>query len=174
MYVDYNNDKIKTPLFVKGILLLCGLLIGFFLIRFFINPYVIHDTSMEPNLNKGDIVFAMKYLEPKKGDVILFKSPLEKEQVMVKRIIGVADETVTLSNKTFIINQKPFTPSWKILREDRRVFSEKFSQRDSMPPLTIEKNHYFVVGDSPDRSFDSREFGTISKSLIIGVIIMSI
>ena len=125
-------------------------------IRFFVaQPFVVVGTSMEPTfLNKDYLIV----------DVIIFKYPggEEKQKYFIKRIIGLPGETVDIKNGLVtIFNSK--NPNGFVLNET--YIAEP--PRNTLT-MTVETDHYFVMGDNRDVSFDSRSWGPLDKSEIIG------
>jgi len=154
---------IIISLFVAG-----GLIIGLILSRIFFVPFVVTDASMLPNFNIGDRIIIMKVSGTRPGDAVLIKSPVETDRVLFKRIIASEGDTIEIINKTIYINNKKLDVPWKTKSIDRRVLPMSFTYRDAMPMLKINRNEYFVIGDNPDYSFDSRSFGVVPEEAIIG------
>lgn len=113
-------------------------------------PYQIRGSSMTPAFNPGtattarDVVLAQKYnlKEPdsfERGDIILFKSPLDPEKILTKRVTGLQGETI-------------------------RPRSPPYPKRE----VTIPRNHFWVEGDNSMHSIDSNTFGPISQGLVVG------
>lgn len=108
--------------------------------------------------------------EPKRGDIVVFTSPLSGP-VLIKRIIGMPGDVIATAKGAILINGKP-------LREDyvRKVMgtpepSDPFQNGmdwSLQKPYTIPAGHYFVMGDNRTDSLDSREFGPIARSALIG------
>src|SRR5207245_9733614 len=92
--------------------------------------------SMEPTLQPGDQLVVTPYRceLPKRGDVIVFHSPIHSEELLIKRIAGVAGDLV--------------------------------EGRDGR--LIVPAGCYFVLGDNRANSFDSRQWGVLSRNLIVG------
>jgi signal peptidase I len=172
MYYKKTNDQIKTPIFIKLPILFVAIIIGFFILRIFIAPYTIYDNSMNPNLKKSDTVFAFKLTTPQKGDIVLFNSPLQPDKLFVKRIIAVSGDKIEIINKRIKVNNKLVNFKWPINLKDKRILSNKFSNQDNMKAITIKQDHYFVIGDNLDQSFDSKEIGLINKEQVIGKIFL--
>jgi signal peptidase I len=153
--------------FLQGIVVILAVLVMIYL--FIISPQEINGASMEPNFHNGEYILTNKILykfrEPMRGDVIIFKSPRNKDIDYIKRIIGLPGDTVKLEGNVFYVNgQKVDEP---YLAPDISIFGGAYLQEgeDSVvPPDT-----YFVVGDNRPHSSDSREFGPISREDFIGV-----
>lgn len=119
-----------------------------------IEPIYIASPSMEPHLPVGGHVFMDKLTlhvrEPRRGDIVVFKSPLGEKHEFVKRVIALPGEVVEMKEKKVFINGKEL---WETYARHRRK-DEKL-QGDDMESLTVPKNALFVLGDNRDESNDS-------------------
>jgi len=142
-------------------LVLAGLLIVFFRTFIFQN-FVVEGSSMFPTLMQGDrlIVSRLSYLlgEPDRGDIIVFQYPYGPERDFVKRIIGLPGETVAIQNGQVFINGNPLPPEDYV----------KNKSSDTMSPVTLSDDEYFVMGDNRTGSSDSRSWGPLQKHFLIG------
>lgn len=166
-----KNSNSDQPLLLKIIMLTAGLLIGFICVKFFILIMDINTDSMNPALKTGDKIIINKRSSIRKGDIIAFDSPAEEGRILVSRVIASEYETVEIRNKVVFVNDKKIDPASDSTRDERVIYPMKFCYRDNMPPLRLERNEFFVLGDNFDRSYDSRSFGRISKGTIIGRVI---
>jgi signal peptidase I len=133
--------------------------------------------------------------EPERGDIVVFKNPEHPDVDFVKRIIGVPGDTVTYEGKTLSIqhcdevecrhipivkraNGKTYIDSdgtemmGYSVSMDGLIFEiaqihTKWAADDA-EEFTIPENHYFVLGDNRDNSYDSRGFGLISHDALVG------
>ena len=123
---------------------------------------------MEPNFHNGEYILTIKILykftDPRRGDVVIFKSPRNKEIDYIKRIIAVPGDTLLLRANTFYVNGQKLEEPY--LAPDTYIFGGTFL-RDGQE-ITIPEGKYFVVGDNRAHSADSREFGPIPKTDFIG------
>jgi len=135
---------------------------------FIMQPNQIKGGSMEPTFVEGQYIFTSKVTykmrKPIRGDVIVFHSPKNKDIEFIKRIIGLPGETVLIESNEIYING---------VRIDENYISAKTSlipgsQISEGVPLTIPEDSLFVMGDNRPRSSDSREFGTIQISSVVG------
>jgi signal peptidase I len=173
MLVDRPKDRIETPLLFKIIATFAGLLVGVVLMRIFITPYRLADSSMEPNYKKGALVFVLKHRTPHRGDAILYTTPKGEETATVKRLIALPGETVEVVDKAIMVNGKKINPKWKAVSSDTRILDAAMTSRDQMAMITLKENEYFLIGDNVDMSFDSRETGPVDDEQIIGRIFLS-
>jgi len=162
------------------------------LIRAFVaQAYNIPSGSMKPTLLVGDFILVNKlvygFSEPKRGDIVVFKYPIDPNIDFIKRIVALPGEEVEVRNNQVFINGKPL-PLIEVGRgEDngvRKVIYEEvlpegikhkvqfyedfpFSKRD-FGPVVVPPNHYFVMGDNRDNSEDSRYWGFLPRENIVG------
>jgi signal peptidase I len=121
---------------------------------------------MEPTLIVGDKVLVNKlsydFHSVHRGDVIVFKKPPNDFSPgikdLIKRVIGLPGETISAQDGSVYINGQKLKESWL----------PKGVTTDNFGPVRIPAGQYFVMGDNRGDSADSRVFGPITKSLIIG------
>jgi signal peptidase I len=138
-----------------------------------VQTFYIPSGSMEPTLNIGDRILVDKLSYDlhavHRGDIVVFARPPHENleagvNDLVKRVIGLPGETISAQNGSIYINGKPLAEPWL----PKGVTTGNFS------PVHIPKGDYFVMGDNRDFSEDSRFFGPISGSLIVGRVVMRI
>lgn len=153
-------DLIEVLVFAIAIFLFMYLLI--------MQPHRIKGTSMEPNFHDGEYLLSDKisyrFREPKRGEVIVFKSPSSKEEEFIKRIIGLPGETIGLKEGKYTINGKEIEEEY--LPPNLKTNGGNFLSENET--ITIPENHYFVSGDNRQVSSDSRTWGFVSKEKITG------
>jgi len=138
-------------------------------IRYYlVQPFFVKGASMEPNFEDGDYILvneiSYRFSSPQRGDVIIFRYPLDQSQFFIKRIIGLPDETVAVKdNKVTIYNKK--TPEGFVL-DETYLATEQRTLGNSI--IKLDDNEYFVLGDNRLQSSDSRRWGPVNKSLITG------
>ena len=127
---------------------------------------------------------------PRRGDVVVFYSPHDGTR-LVKRVIGVPGDTIELRNNVLFLNgqatdYEPLTagtfPSLDVMDQASHAFSsEKLPGRThavaAFPavramrrfgPIQVSQDHYFMMGDNRDDSFDSRYYGAVDRKQILG------
>lgn len=141
----------------------------FVLIYFFImQPHQVKGSSMYPNFHDNDYLLTEKvsyYLnEPERGDVVVFKSPINNEQDYIKRIIAVPKDIIKISQgKIYLNNQElkePYLPN--------NTYTLPGSFLTENKEIEVPENSYIVIGDNRNHSSDSREWGFVKKENIIG------
>lgn len=126
---------------------------------------------------------------PKRGDIVVLQSPADGTR-LVKRVIGLPGDTVALVGGTLVVNGVPaeysplpegmvteltFDEELPILAAERLgdashavMLSQRALSRRTFGAATVPSSHYFVMGDNRDQSLDSRHFGSVQRTRIIG------
>jgi len=136
-------------------------------IRYFLfQPFIVKGESMAPNFESGDYLIineiSYRFFEPRRGDIIVFGYPKDKNQRFIKRIIGLPGEIVIIeNNEVHIIKDGKDT----ILEES--YLPENLKTRGNVNVL-LKEDEYFVLGDNREYSFDSRVWGGVNRKNIIG------
>ena len=135
-----------------------AMLVQFFLLK----PFTIHQISMKPTLHEGDRILLNRlvyhFRDPKSGDVVVFHSPVNADEDLVKRIVAVAGDRVAIHDGSLYVNG--------VALDEPYLLEQSF--RGEYPETTIPQGHVFVMGDNRNNSGDSRLFGPISADSIIG------
>ena len=139
-------------------------------VRYFIlQPFYVKGASMEPNFHDNEylIIDELSYRlhQPHRGDVIVLRNPQLPSEFFIKRIIGLpGDQLQVTDGKVEITNQQH--PGGSIL--DETAYLPKDRETSGSVQVTIGPNQYFVMGDNRPASLDSRSFGPIDRSEIVG------
>lgn len=146
-------------------------LLIFFAIHFSIQPYRVIGPSMQPGLRTDQLVLvnllAYRFGEPHRGDVVVFHPPVTRDASLqlIKRIIAVPGDTVTISATAVFVNGTKL---------DEQPYLSKLPP-DGVETVTgivsnlkMEKDQYWVMGDNRLDSLDSRSFGIVTRAEIIG------
>jgi signal peptidase I len=166
-----KNNNADHPVLFKIIMLAGGLITGFITVKIFFLLMTVNTDSMLPALKTGDKIVISRMAGIKKGDIIAYENPAEEGKLLLSRILASEYDTVEIRNKTVFVNDKSIDPIPGVSRNDKINYPMKFCFRDNMPPVKLERNEFFVLGDNFDRSFDSRFLGKITKSSIAGKVI---
>lgn len=134
---------------------------------FLVQPFFVIGASMEPNFQSGNylIIDELSYRlrGPERGEVIVFKYPLNQREYYIKRIVGIPGETIIVKNgKVTIKNEK--NPEGFVL--DESIYINEYTGHDTERMLG--RNEYFVLGDNRGASSDSRTWGAVPENLIVG------
>ncbi len=129
---------------------------------FLFQPFYIPSGSMEPTLQDGDRIIVNKityrFTELHRGDIIVFKYPVNPKRDFIKRVIGLPGETVQIKNSILYVNGRvvtqPFLPKGLKYADYRLV--------------TVPENAYFMMGDNRNNSEDSRVWGFLPRENVVG------
>lgn len=136
------------------------LLVFVFLVTFVVQGFKVYGSCMEPNLLTGQRLlgnkFVYRFQPPGRGDIVVFKFPLDTRRTFVKRVIGLPGETIEIHNGKVYVN--------KALLNERTYV--KNSVHGDFPPERIPPGNVFVLGDNRDESNDSRYWGYLPLSNI--------
>ena len=200
-------DNIKTLLF--------ALIIAIIIRSLLIQPFYIPSSSMEPTLLVGDRLFVTKYSygyskhsfpfsppilknrvmfsNPKRGDVIVFKTPVDNRTDYIKRLIGLPGDKIQFIDSNLYLNNSEILKS-RISKKDVIFCGDKsidvFTFEEKLPNgktyntvylkdfsfqnsniFTVPNDHYFFLGDNRDCSKDSRflsSVGYVHKNNLVG------
>jgi len=184
----------ETPKSILSTLLIIGsaILVAVLLITFVFRPYLVDGPSMQPSLHNNDRLIVWKlprtiaritgnaYI-PNRGDVIIFTerglvglNGLEEEQ-LVKRVIGLPGDRVVISDGTVTIynkqHPKGFNPDTTMpYGQGKNLLIEGSDSFD----VTVQSGQVFVMGDNRNNSRDSRVFGPVVASDIVGKLVLRI
>ena len=203
----YLVDNITT--------LFYALIIAVIIRSFLIQPFYIPSSSMEPNLLVGDRIFVTKYSYgyskhsfpfsppifqgrisskvPKRGDIVVFKTPADNRTDYIKRLIGLPGDSIQFIESNLYLNNSEIFKSRtskvdKIYcgnniidvftfeellpngKKYKTVYLKNYTFQNS-DPFIIPKDHYFFLGDNRDCSKDSRfltSVGYVHKDNLVG------
>ena len=192
-----------------------ALIIAVIIRSLLIQPFYIPSSSMEPNLLVGDRIFVTKYSygyskhsfpfsppifknrivfnEPKRGDVVVFKTPADNRTDYIKRLIGLPGDSIQFIGSNLFLNNSEILKS-RISKKDKIYCGNKsidvFTFEEMLPegkkfktvylknytfqnsdPFIIPEDHYFFLGDNRDCSKDSRfltSVGYVHKNNLVG------
>ena len=182
-----------------------AIIIAVFIRSLFFQPFYIPSSSMEPNLLVGDRLFVSKYSygyskhsfpfspkifngrllfkEPKRGDVVVFKTPSDNRTDYIKRLIGLPGDVIQFIDGNLYLNNNQVFKS--IISKNDKIycgsktiaaytFNEELSNSvkfntvyrknggyQNSDKFKVPIDHYFFLGDNRDCSKDSRYLGSV-------------
>ena len=158
--IDFVMEILETIAFVGSIFIAIYL--------FIMQPNQVKGASMLPTFISGDYIFTSKVtykLRPiQRGDIVVFKEPRRHEIEYIKRVIGLPGDKIMVKNGIVYLNDIP-------LQEDYISLSTPLMPNGFLiegRPIIVPENSVFVMGDNREVSSDSREFGPIQITSIIG------
>jgi len=168
-----------------------------------VQAFIVPTPSMETTVMVGDHLLVDKlsyspsdpvmkhllpYTEPKRGDIIVFRWPIDISQNYVKRVIGVPGDRIHLQDRTVYLNGKalvepyvqhihpapheyrdnfpkdPWTESELVSDRAQKMLNEHVMAGE----LVVPPGSYFAMGDNRDDSLDSRYWGFVPRENIVG------
>lgn len=160
--------------------ILVALVLAMIIRTFVIQAFKIPSGSMKNTLLIGDHILVNKFIygiklpfvgktlipikNPQRGDIIVFEFPKDPSKDFIKRVVGVAGDTVEIRNKKVFVNGQPFQDEEYAIHSD----SLMSAGRDSMQLQTVPPNSLFVMGDNRDNSHDSRFWGFVDLAAVKG------
>jgi len=136
---------------------------------YLVQPFFVRGASMTPNFDNGQYLvideISYRFGEPERGEVIVFKYPLNPSQYYIKRIIGLPEETIEIKDGQVILYNQDF-PQGKIIDESSYLADGIITWGETK--IELSEDEYFVLGDNRQASSDSRQWGGLNKENIIG------
>lgn len=153
-------ELLKTALFA---------FVTIYLVRYFLfKPFYVRGASMEPNFFEKEylIVDELSYRlhDIQRGDIVVFKYPQNPSEFFLKRVIGLPGEQIKIRNGQVIVFNRVH-PSGVTLEEDY-LPTGLLTKGDE--DAVLGSDDYFMMGDNRPSSWDSRSFGPVKQSFIIG------
>ena len=160
--IDFVMDILETVAFIGSIFIVIYL--------FILTPNQVKGASMEPNFQDGNYILTSRityrFRQPQRGDVIVLKAPSNPGIEYIKRIIGLPGDTIMIKDGNVYVNGQEIPEQFTSAATN--VWQDGFSKEGV--PFTVPAGDLFVMGDNRPRSSDSREFGPIPESSVIGVV----
>jgi signal peptidase I len=152
-----------------GLVIVVAVLVSLLIRTFVFQTFYIPSGSMEPTLQIGDRIVVSKLSVELGtihiGDILVFRAPPavrtqcgDNVADLVKRVIGLPGDHLTSKGNTIYVNGKPLKQPWSHYEPIGKAIGN----------VTVAKNHYFMMGDNEADSCDSRFWGTVPRSSIIG------
>jgi len=140
---------------------------------YLIQPFYVKGASMDPNFHDGQYLIideiSYRFKAPERGQVIVFRYPRDPQEYFIKRVIGLPGETVqVVDGKVKIFNTAH--PDGFFLDESY-IPGGVLTENDGFSKVTVGSDQYFVLGDNRMASKDSRYFGAVNKSFLIGKVL---
>jgi signal peptidase I len=165
-----------------------------------VQAFVIPTGSMEDSLLIGDHLlvdklsyapadgvgqYLLPYVDVKRGDIIVFRYPIDLSQTFVKRVVGVPGDHIRVVNKQVYLNGQSVEEPYVV---HKTSYIDAYRDNFPSPPNTqvyepaidmlenhvvdgevvVPPGHYFAMGDNRDLSLDSRYWGFVPRENIIG------
>jgi len=147
----------RIAIFLGELLALLIIVLGALVIRI---PQV-DGSSMAPTIASGEIVatesLSYHFRAPTRGEIVAFSLDLSRQETYIKRVVALPGDRVRIDDGVVRVNGRRIDESYVHFHDTR-----------SLPPTVIPPGHLFVLGDDRPQSEDSRFFGPIPESTVIG------
>ncbi|MBD3378889.1 MAG: signal peptidase I [Candidatus Omnitrophica bacterium] len=155
-------------------------ILAFFIRTFVIQPFKIPSNSMYPTLRPGDRIFVSKFIygarvpftgiqlpevrPPEFGDIVVFKSPVEKKKFLVKRFIASGGDTVEIKDGRVYVDgeEKDSGKVGNFFYYNRGEYGSEGGK------IKVPENYFYVLGDNSANSMDSRYWGFVPDENLVG------
>ena len=154
---------------------------------FLFQPFFVQGASMQPNFHNGEYLIVGEWgykqtqlklgekeiftVKPTKefsrGDVIVFKYPLNPKEIFIKRVIGLPGEKIEINEGKIKISNEKY-PEGFFLDEKGYIPSMTKTTCEDYCDFNLSQNEYIVMGDNRSHSSDSRYWGVLPKENVIG------
>ena len=135
---------------------------------FLIKPFYVNGASMEPTYHNKEYLIineiSYRFDDPKRGEVVVFHYPRDEKQFFIKRVIGLPGERVVVRDNNVTVFTNLFPEGITI----KEPYLLPHTNTPGEVDITLGNNEYFVLGDNRTASLDSRRFGAVNKSEIVG------
>lgn len=184
-YVPSENSKLKRKGVVREYVEAAAIavILALFIRTFVVQAFKIPSGSMVPTLLVGDHILVNKFIygvkipylrktlvpvsSPKRDDVVVFIYPVDKSKDFIKRVIGLPNDTLEIVDGKIFINGQRYEDRFGYY-DDRNPSSSASIGKARIGPITVPKDHLFVMGDNRDHSYDSRFWGFVPLSAVKG------
>ena len=177
-----------------------AVLLALFIRAFVVQAFKIPSGSMKPTLLIGDHILVSKFIygvkipftdhyilrikKPERGDIAVFKWPRNEKKDFIKRVIGVAGDTIELRDDALYVNNEKIETKYvgmyrdsdlgpahqylEYLGETKHYVLDVYKKNEDFGPAKVPDNAIFVMGDNRDQSLDSRYWGFVSLNKLKG------
>ena len=144
-------------------------------IRYFlVQPFYVKGASMEPNFHDSEYLIideiSYRFHQPERGDIVVFRYPNDPTEYFIKRVIGLPGETVEIKEGAVYIFNQANPDGLKLpesyLPEGLQTYAYAVER------VSVGPDEYYVLGDNRLASKDSRSFGAVNKSFIVGRVML--
>ncbi len=173
------------------------LLVVLVLRSFLVEPFQIPSGSMLPTLEVGDFILVNKFAyglrlpvvdhkfleigEPERGDIMVFKFPVEPSINYIKRVVGTPGDRIRYRDKQLYVNDEPVETHFVARLQEENLLEEVLNDTahriyqshgrndpNAEGEWEVPEESYFVVGDNRDNSKDSRYWGMVPDDHVVG------
>lgn len=182
-----NNEE---PVKKKGVLrenveaILVAIVLAMFIRTFIVQAFKIPSGSMKNTLLIGDHILVNKFIfgvkipfwdktiipikDPQRDDIVVFKFPEDPKKDFIKRVVGIAGDTIKVVDKKVFVNGNLVNQDAFAIHTDPRMIPMDIQPRDNIMEIKVPAHKLFVMGDNRDHSYDSRFWGFVDLKAVKG------
>jgi signal peptidase I len=166
-------ERSRAQTILIAVTVTLGVLIVIFPFTGIVRSYRNTTGSMTPTLPIGSNMLVLRSERANRGDIVVFRYPLDDRLIHVKRVAGVAGDVIEIRKKNLFVNGKPVDEPY-VMHTDTAVYPnlssmpEPYRSRDNFGPYQVAAGQLFVLGDNRDQSSDSRYWGSLGRKQVIG------
>lgn len=170
--VDTSHAKIENGVQKDGAkelfrFIITAALVVFLIRTYIASPFIVSGPSMDTTFANGNYLIvdrlSYRFEEPERGDIVVFRFPLDPSRYHIKRVIGLPGETIRVNaSGVYVVNAE---------HPDGYKLDESYISSNSMPvedERVLGPTEYYVLGDNRDQSLDSRRTGAVDRKFITG------
>lgn len=163
------------------VIIIVAVLVALAVQAWLLKPYRIPSTSMLDTLRPGDRVLVNRVVyhlrDPQRGDIVVFRYPHDPDVVFIKRVVGVPGDVLQARGGRLYVNGRRIEESYvhrtagqidPTIAQASVAGSATRHAWSLADPYRVPKGQYFVMGDNRADSRDSRDWGTVSRTAIVG------
>lgn len=181
MVSNKKSNKSVVREYAEAIVI--AVILALFIRSFVVQAFKIPSGSMLSTLQIGDHLLVNKFIygvkfpmngkvlipwkTPGRDDIVVFRFPKDRSIDYIKRVVGVAGDTVEIRNKQLYINGEAITNRHAQFTAEN-IMSASAGPRDNMGPVKVPEGKIFVMGDNRDNSYDSRFWGFVPLNDVLG------
>jgi signal peptidase I len=153
--------------------ILVAVLLALLIRTFVVQAFKIPSGSMIPTLLVGDHIlvnkFVYRFTDPVRGDVVVFKYPVDESRDFIKRIIATGGEALHIQDQKIYVNCRPPDPSCRAIEDPWGRWEDRYGGAGGeTTSVQVPADSYFVMGDNRNNSQDSRYWGFVKRDKIKG------
>jgi signal peptidase I len=141
---------------------------------FLIQPFYVKGASMEPSFYDHEYLIidelTYRFREPERGEIVVFKYPNDPSQYFIKRLVGLPGEKVEIKDGAVYIYTADTNRKVKLDESYLEAGTETLASKEGI--VELGSDEYFVLGDNRNYSKDSRSFGALKRSFVVGRVIL--
>jgi signal peptidase I len=178
-----EKARVKSTFREYAEAIVIAVLLALIIRTFVVQAFKIPSGSMKTTLLVGDHILVNKFVygikipyinkeiisfgAPHRGDIVVFRYPVDPTKDFIKRVIGLPGDTVRIQDKKVYVNDKLLDEPY-VTHTDPHIQPAGVSPRDNLPALVVPPNSLFVMGDNRDESYDSRYWKFVDISELKG------